>query len=269
MADKYTIEIRLIGDNITPNKFSSRDIGELISAIEQMLAPIIARDNPALGIEDSEVVVGLALIQHGSYILQFQTPYEEEALKAYDKVTVSIATQKYAALPAKSIEALKIVRKIARKHNTEAQFWKKNGAYEQLATLSTNTRIDAEIPTIQGKTTLYGTVISVGGEDPPRVKLRLINSMAMICRVTRRDGLKVARELGQHLYSVVGVRGTAIWDVRDMTLLDFHVEELTPYRQTSIENAIESLYKIAGKDYEDVDDIDMVIAEIRGSDEDL
>ncbi|MFN8371499.1 MAG: hypothetical protein U0694_01280 [Anaerolineae bacterium] len=124
MAERYRIEIRLIGDNITPDKFSSRDIGELNGS----MSLIIGFHNcayDALDIEDSEVVVGTRLNSAGSYVLQFQTPYEAEAQKAYNTVASAIAAEKYDALPVKSIDALKTIRKIARNHSTEAQLWEK------------------------------------------------------------------------------------------------------------------------------------------------
>ncbi len=73
MADPFMIEVRLIGDNMTPETLSSRDIGDLIASIEQMIASVVARDNPALGLGDDEVIVGLAAIELVSYVMHFHT----------------------------------------------------------------------------------------------------------------------------------------------------------------------------------------------------
>lgn len=268
MVDRYRIEIRLVGDNMTPDKVSSRDIGELLPAIEQMIASLIARDNPALGLDESEVVVGLAAIEQGSYKLQFETLYEVEVARAYRQITGAISADNYGSLPLKSIEAIKIVRKFTRKYKTDTQFWEKNGRYAQLATVTVTTKIDVETTTITGKTTLYGTVIRVGGENPPRAKLRLLDGTLITCNITETNILKVARELGRRLYSMVGVHGTARWDTRDMSIEYFLIDELTPYTPTRVGQALEALYNVAGEYYDSVPDIESMIADARGTDED-
>lgn len=126
MASTYLFEVRLVGEHLTPDKMSSRDVGQLISSIEQMIAWIVARDNPALGIDEKDVVVGLASVQEGSYVLGFQTVYESEAVKAYTAVTTAIATSNFRNLPTNSIEAVKQIRTITRKYRTNTEFWLQN-----------------------------------------------------------------------------------------------------------------------------------------------
>ena len=65
----------------------------------------------------------------------------------------------------------------------------------------------------------------------------------------------LAREMAKRLYETIGVRGRGKWEVGSMKLHDFHIEELTEYRQTSLTNAIESLREVAEKYYEEIDDI--------------
>jgi hypothetical protein len=265
----YVIEVRLIGENIKPEQLSSRDIGQLIASVEEMIAPLVARDNPALGIDESEVTVGLSSVQQGSYILRFETLYESASQVAYNKVTNAIDTGKYDTLPHRSIEAIKTVRKISRKYQTDTQFWEKNGTYKQLATVSAATEIDVEVNYVSGKTTIYGSVIGIIGYNPPRVTLRLLDGSIIRCNVTTQNNLIVAKQLGQHLYSDVGVRGTARWNVRDMSIQYFHVEELTAYRKVPLIQALDALNDIAGADYQSIEDINALIGEIRGSDEDF
>jgi hypothetical protein len=268
MANQDVIEIKITGENVTPEKVSSRDIGELIASVEAMIAAIVARDNPALGIDESEVIVGLASIEHGSYALLFQSQYEAEAIDAHTKITNSINTGNYSNIPIKSIDAIKSVRKVARKYSTEIEFWRRNGRRDQLATVNTNTRIEAETSTITSKTTLYGFLIGVGGVEPPRARIRLFNGNIFNCHITRRGRYQIARQLGERLYTEVGVYGVARWDVRDMSLDHFLIERLTEYSKKPIDQALESLYSVAGKHYEAVEGIESLIAEIRGTDGD-
>ena len=68
------------------------------------------------------------------------------------------------------------------------------------------------------------------------------------------------------LYQLIGVRGVATWDLKNLSLIKFQIEELTEYRKTPITEAIESLRKLVGKYYQDIDDIDAFIADLRGRD---
>lgn len=269
MADNYVIEIRLVGDHMSPETISSRDVGDLIASIEQMIASMVARDNPALGLSEDEVIVGLAGIQQGSYILQFKTPYEPEVTTVYSNIANSIANESYENWPVKSVDSLKRVRAFTRKYRTDAQLWTRKEAHRPLVSVTANTKIDLENPVILGRTTLYGMVIGVGGEDPPRARLRLLNGTVLSCNITRGQTLRIARELGQRLYSVVGVKGKARWNTRDMSLDYFLIEELTPYTPKSITQAVEALQRTASKYYEAVDDIDALVADARGNDEDI
>lgn len=268
MAERYQVEIRLHAEGITPDKISSRDVGELIAAVEQMLAPLVAEDNVALGLDEREVIVGLAFIKRGSYILQFETPHEAEVAHAYQRIAMSIETGHYAGLPGKTVDALKKIRGAARKYRTDVEFWEANGTLQQLATVNTNTQIDVETHRLQGKTTLYGTVVRIGGEDPPRVTLRLLDGRSVTCRVTQRDQFRVARQLGAKLYQTVGVRGTAFWDMQDMKLVDFLVETVLPYTHVPISQALTALHELAGSHFEAIGDAHAFVADLRGTDED-
>lgn len=270
MAKSYLFEVRLVGEHLTPDKMSSRDVGQLIASVEQMIASIVARDNPALGIDEKEVVFGLASVQEGSYVLGFETVYENEAVKAYHAVTNAIATANFRNIPTNSVEAVKQIRTITRKYRTNTEFWLHNGQSTQLAIVKAETPIETEAFALKGSTTLYGTVVRIGGEDPPRVTIRLVNDGQLVtCNILNRrgTGLAIARQLGQRLYTRVGLRGTAHWNPYDMSLEYFVVEALTEYRATGITQALETLREIAGQHYEAVMDIDALVAGARGNDE--
>jgi hypothetical protein len=269
MTNQYQIEVKIVGADITPEKISSRDIGELIASVEQMIASVVARDNPALQVDERDVVVGLAAIQSGSYVLQFRTVYDTEVAKAYATISQSIVSGNYSKLPRKSIDAIKDIRKISRKYRTSTELWETNGHHTQLATVSQNTAINLENPFATNRTTLYGTVISVGGEEPPRARLKLLDGTYLYCNITRREQLRIARQLGERLYQRVGVQGVARWDVFDMTIQYFLIERVTEYTRKSMQQAIASLYDIAGKYYENVGDIDALVADMRGTDGEL
>src|SRR5258708_5989928 len=265
MADKTLIEVKILGENATPDKISSKDIGELITNVEIMLAAIVIRENHALGLSENEITIGLADIKHDSYDLVFQSAFEKEVVSATEQITASINSGDYTRIPAKSIDAIKTVRKLARKFYTDIEFWQVNGQNTRLAIVNSNTPIDVIIPMKSGKTTLYGTVVGVGGVDPPRARIRLLTGDILNCNITQRDELQIARQLGQRLYSEVGVYGSARWDLRDMSIDFFQIERVTSYSKKSISEALDSLNSIVGEQYRGIDDFDQFINEIRGT----
>ena len=73
--------------------------------------------------------------------------------------------------------------------------------------------------------------------------------------------------MAQRLYQRMGVRGIAHWDVRDMSLHDFRIEQLLTYQSVGLLDAFSNLREAVGTSYDDIDDMEAHIADIRGNDE--
>src|SRR5690348_6087398 len=94
-------------------------------------------------------------------------------------------------------------------------------------------------------TTLYGDLLHIE-DDSPRATIRLLEGTTVICPVS---SLSLVRQLAQRLNERIGVRGIAQWDIRDMPLQEFCIEELLPYRATSVRDAFNNLRQLVGKYY--------------------
>lgn len=266
----YRIEIRFNIPALTPNRLASTDVGELIAAIETMLQAIIARDNPTLKLGERDVIISLAQVKSGSSAFEMTTELDSVVEPAYKLATHAITTKNFNRLPSRSVEAIKVIRKFSKTYSAPAELWELNGRDRQLAVVLPSTEIKAEeAGYIFGDTTLYGFLTGVAGESPPRATLRLLDGTSFSCNVTEKNSLEVARQLGQRLYTEVGVRGNARWEYRDNLVLDyFLIEELTEFTPIPIEQALDALHDLAGEDYAAVDDIDALVNELRGRDED-
>src|SRR5690606_38320829 len=97
-------------------------------------------------------------------------------------------------------------------------------------------------------------------------KMILLNGARLDCNVTERDDLAVARQLGRRLYTEIGVKGEASWDLRDMSVVFFRIDELLDYQATPLPEALDNLYEIAGQHFEAIDALDTFIADLRGND---
>jgi len=263
MAEQPILEIRLNSEELTPGKMNSRHIGALIHAVEQMLAAVIVRDNPHLALEEKDVTIGLSAVHPGSYRLQFESQYDVQVRAAYEAVTTVIANGDFEKLPPRSFKALLHIQKVAREYRTEMLMGYLNGTFQELAAISASTPIVVETPTMTGETVLYGVLTSIGGTDPPVAKLRLLDGQLQTCNVTEKDNLRVARELGQRLYTEVGVRGEVRWDLRDMSIDHFRIDEVLSYRTIPITEAISNTYDVMGEYLETIDDIENYFADLR------
>lgn len=269
MTEQYIIEVRLNSDELSPDKISSRHIATLIGSFEQMIAAIVARNNPSLNIDESKVTVGLSAVYHGSYRAQFQSQYDKEVRAAYEIATNAIKLQDFGDIPTKSVDAIRRIRNIAREYRTETQFGYQNGQFIELASVSANTHIEVQIPEIEGETTLYGELTSIGGIKPPKASITLLDGKKLTCNVTEREGLRVARQLGRRLYTEIGVKGLARWDLRDMSIIFFRIDEVLDYEPKSITVALENTYNSMGHHLEAIDDLEGYFVDIRNSDEDF
>jgi len=266
MADEnYIIQVKLAGSDLSPLNVNARDVGRLITAVQDMLAAIIAHENPDLGLAENQVVIGLAEIREGSYLMGFATIYLAPALLAYRTITESIENGVFDNLPQRVIDALIDIRTITRIYGRPVEFLLQNGTSAKLAQIDRDTKITNTPKVIKGGTTLYGRVTKVGGENPPRAKIVFLDGTELNCHITQSNDYQVARELGQRLYDTVGIRGRAAWNVRDMSLIDFTIESVLPYRAKPIMDNLGALREAVGNYLEGVTDIDAYIHELRGN----
>ncbi len=97
---------------------------------------------------------------------------------------------------------------------------------------------------IKETTILYGVLIRIGGYTRPRAYVQFLDGRKLSCSIRSRSKAIV---LATRLYQNIGVRGVASWDKRDQTLLNFHIQELLPERDTPKEDALKGLADLVGR----------------------
>jgi hypothetical protein len=269
VTDQNVIEVRLTGDNVTPGNVRSRDIAELIASVEQMIASVVVRNNPELGFQEDEIIVGLVAVHEGSLRLQFKVPevYAPAALPAYNLVSNDVQRRDFSSLPLKTVESLRSIRSITVKYSATTEFGYTNGHFAPLASINREVPIEVQERRVSGTTTLYGVVVRIGGEKTPTVQLRLLNGDMLSCEIKGNQRRAIARQLAQRLYTEVGITGTAVWDTRDWIIEDFTIEQITEYSSKGVAAALQGLYETMGTHLEALENIDSFISEIRGENE--
>jgi hypothetical protein len=256
MSNDALIRIRLAGEDIAPGTVRSRDLAEIIISAEDAIASLVVRDNPHL--KKDEIVVGLVSIGEGSVSLQFATTLPQLVLPAYWEITESIEKDDYENLPPDSIDSLQNITAFTRRRNCQLEFYARDGDREALAVITPQTLI-TPIPLMTGSTTIHGMVVRVGGRKP-KVMIELPDGQSVFCDIE----YELARQLGQRLYTWVGLRGEAKWRSNDLSLQQFRVDEVTQYQDTRLTEAMATLSEAAGRYFEGIEDVQRYVSELRG-----
>lgn len=257
---RYYFEIVVTGKDFHTELIRPTEVAKIITSVEQMIRAIVARDNPDLDLREDELVIGLSSVTQSELKNTFVTPYENEVSRAVELTASAINEENFAAIPVESIRAIKALRAFNKLTDTSTELRQGNGTYARLAELKPNTRIRTQTSIIKAQTSMYGTLSRIGGYDPPRAYIRFLDGTKLSCRV---KDTQLAHEMAEHLYQTIGVRGVAHWDIRNMLLHDFRIEELLPYTQTSLSDAMTGLRERIGKYYDDMEDVSTYIANQR------
>jgi len=96
-------------------------------------------------------------------------------------------------------------------------------------------------------TILYGVLIRIGGYARPRAYMQFLDGRKLSCSIRTRS---LAMAMAAHLYQSIGVRGVAVWDRRDKSLVGFHIEEMLPPRDAGSPEALKGLVDLVEKYYD-------------------
>ncbi len=258
MPQHNSIEIHLKGNGMSPGLLRSKDIAQLIEAIEEMIAAKVAADHPDL--KKEQVIVGLADIAPGSVALQFASSSKDLTAPALKEIARALETSNFYSLPEDSVKSLKIISKFSQTQQCNAEIYEVNGSRNLLTTITPETHI-VDCEPIRGETTIYGAVTRVGGanENSPTIQLRTIEGRLIYCTADQKN----AKIAAQRLYQQIGLLGVAEWDVRTYEITSFEVTAISDYEHTSLSEAVESLSQTYGEQFDEIADVDSFVRELR------
>ena len=154
----------------------------------------------------------------------------------------------------------KTLLKLAKSFDTEVVI---ETSGKVLASVSPTDEFEYESRTARGTTTIYGELLRVGGEDPV-AHVRDESTWKIVdCRVNRAD----AQRLGKRLYSVVGLKGDAVWNFETDELIAFEVTRVLDFRDPRPTEAMKALSEILEPSWGDVEDPTVEIMRMRRGDD--
>jgi len=233
-------------------------IADYLVVVEEIVAAVAEEERPDLQLK-KRGALGLTSLQGGSVRIAYtaQNPIVGVVLRKIGRV---VDLEDWTSLSSDANEKIQKLVKLNRTHNSKTEIRECQNNNALLALFTPETGI-TEQHYIVGTTTLYGELLRIGGENPPTAQIRLARSMSLTCDVKTTE---LASKMAARLYEEIGVRGTAKWDVESREIKAFRVEELTEYNKTSLSSAFESLREVAGKYYEEIEDVNAFVADLRG-----
>lgn len=250
------LSLRLTGENLSPEKVRAGKLAEILQAVEDLIAAVVAQEHAQLTRES--LVISLLSIEAGSIGLHFDSQLPEVVVPAFTRVAASIQNHQLEALPSASFPPFDTLLRFLRQYKAQADFAVLNGREETLATLTH----DFTLPRpsyVTGETTLYGEIVRVGGVEP-KVEIKTTIGKTLYCPFEK----SLAPQLGARLYKVSGLRGQAKWNLATREIEEFLVTDITHYEDTPITEAFDQLSELAGKYYEDITDVNAYLAKLRG-----
>ncbi|MDM8520940.1 hypothetical protein QUF64_12900 [Anaerolineales bacterium HSG6] len=216
------LSIRFTGSHLKPEQVSARELGNLIASVEDMVASIILQDAKEEQKRD-DVRIGLKALTTESIGLQYVIPDNNPQYQhALGSVVYVFQKEDFRRMPRTGLRPARRIVRFLKKHRCEAQVKATNGRLFAEFTITERTKIIKSVDVI-GKTTLYGVVDRVGGKET-KARFETVQGQRLNCKVASRD---LARQLGERLYTKVGLQGTAKWFGDTMELHDFIIEALT------------------------------------------
>jgi hypothetical protein len=247
-ASATTFQLKVENSELTPDKLNLSDLVELLKSFEDLVTDVVVMDNPMLRPE--EIVIGLVKVGSGSTVLDLQPQLALPSVAAFNKVTFSLEHNDYTGMPSKARRALVTMSRFARTRQCDITLAQLDaGKPIHVSKLSRDLVIPAA-KTVQGETVIYGEVRSIGGKEP-NVHIRSTQyERELVCDLIK----PLARELAKHLYQQVGLRGVATWELPDMSLVRFAVEEIIPQTQIPLAQTLKSLPQGIIDYYNHIDD---------------
>lgn len=238
-------DVELDGPNVSPETVDVRELCAIISQLETALREAVSIDDR---VSQSEPLLSLVNVSRGSDRLTFVP--SPAGFAALIVVVAAVASADFSEVPRKVHEACAALSKKVVANNWTLTITGPKIGTKQPIVIS-KARPVPELPAAdlaEGTTTVYGTLMRVGGE-PPRAILKPAQGDQITIKVTQDQ----AKELGRRLYEEVGLHGDAAWNGDSRQLESFTVRRVLAYEKTDILAAFQELAEAAEGRWDGID----------------
>jgi hypothetical protein len=255
------VGILISGENLSIEKFGIRYLIRILSSLEKTISSLVRKENPHL---EKDFKLSLVDIENGSVSLAFSVPKYHGALhSAYKLFVDSISTGYYDKLTDEAVKELSNLVDFTTETGFTISFPMFFGEGEAIK-ITPETQVDIPKPHyIMGEAEIYAKIERVGGIKKPKVTIRLLEDKTIDCDI---DDIELAKRLAHRLYDWVGLVGDARWNIKDYSITEFKIADITEYKEMPLSETMENLSDNLADDYKDVKDVIGYIKQIRRGD---
>lgn len=235
-------------DGIRPDAFDMRELGMFLVEVSSLMAKV----DPA-----GKAKIGLASIESNCIKLNISL-LNRRALRALALLSLFLSGQDD-ILPSACNVPISNINAFVRRNDLSVSIPGRHGEAAIVVTKDNPIR-KAQVSKMEYRTSIYGELVEVGGAEKPNAHVITANAdKPIICAITK----DMAKELGNRLYSVIGLKGMATKEEGRIT--QFKVDSILPYRQTTADEFLDG-FKASGFGawFKDVDDPVAFVREMRG-----
>ncbi|MCG8088236.1 MAG: hypothetical protein JAY62_00650 [Candidatus Thiodiazotropha endolucinida] len=247
------LSIRLRGEGVKPGLIRSKEIAEILEAIEEMAIAEAIKADPTLHRDD--IVVGFYAIEDKSIGLRFKTTFTTTVLTAFVSAALAVQNKDFENLTPQSLNSLRLISGFSKKHSCNAIIG--TGLSEDLATITPSTVIPSAT-FILGRTEVLGRVVRVGGKTP-KAMIELVDGTTLYCGVPE----DIAKELGRRLYSLARFEGYAKWDSKTLDLEDLQIFSVKEFPNNDPREVLREIASLVGNEFEGLGDVIEFVSTLR------
>jgi hypothetical protein len=260
-------EVIFTGNHIYPEEIPIGKVAAALAAVQRLTAGEVMGDEDEDEEEDQEQPDGsirlLDVTRTSSAVFRFVGPSPAVAIQRLKETGLvlhdpdSVAQNEYILRPVKDLSAIAdslgcsiLLRQAGRDHEVLARI--EGDSYQKIS----------RSLLVSGDTKIAGIVQRVGGATAMRCALRVsFQTRLLFCKVETQP---VARQLGDALYQRVIAYGTAKWLKNSMRTFSFTIHDVAQTKPGSITEHLSALWDAGLSDWQDRDNPDEYLQEIRG-----
>ncbi len=258
-----TFEVRFVAPGLSPGRLPLRAVSDVLSAVQDLAS---GRDPYETSHVPPEKGIGLVRVRRGSAVYSCVSHAPDEAMANLSHVGSLLSSTGEQGIEEDGLVAalrpIESLSSVARLISCQIEVALIGQADSPLFVIEKDAfqRISGRL-LLEGSTTVIGHVERAGGATSMRCLLRIPGRRRLLyCDVGSKA---LVQRLGQHLYERIVATGTATWIHRTWRIYRFRINDFTQPQLGDPDKAIEQLRTAGLKAWDDVDNPDSLIRELR------
>ncbi|MGM0460552.1 MAG: hypothetical protein ACQERO_14500 [Bacteroidota bacterium] len=215
------LQLRFVGDHISPGSFSAKELGHLLIDIQKSVLSIagITEDS------DENSLISLKEITNESAGLHFYSD-QQSVNEASIRLINAVGKRDFTGLPLRSFEGIKHISKLAKEKKCDAELKNRTMNTTAIATLKeSDNLIFPEDVLLKDTKDFYGEITRVGGVEP-RVQFKTFSGTTHHADVSK----ELARQIANKLYQTVKMKAEVQWIASSDGFEEIKIVDIEDYK---------------------------------------